>query len=98
MEKEEHMIEMRRIVESNRFGWPNWFSGESTLRTHIDMRLGHGALVEIESGYATTVAFPVVGSDQQFLLCIFFRPDHDGWQATERVLVPDWRDYCGTTT
>ena len=81
-----------KILESNRFNWPNWFSDESALRRHIDMRLGYGAIVEVESGYARGGSFPFVGSDQQFELCIFFRQDDDGWQATERVLVPKFRN------
>lgn len=89
MKLREHMNEMRRKAEEDGLHWQNWFCDEANLRKHIEMRLGTGSLIEIEDGYATTVAFPVVGSDQQFCVAIFVRPIQGGWHATERVLVPD---------
>jgi len=81
----EHMAELVGTLN-----WPNWFCDETTLRKHIEEKLGLAADLDTEAGFAGGEYISVAGSNRRFRLVLFVRPaGQDGWQATDRLLIPE---------
>jgi hypothetical protein len=84
------MVDKRMAELVGTLAWPTWFCDETTLRKHIDEKLGLAADLDTDAGFAGGECISVAGSNRRFQLVLFVRPaGRGGWQATDRLLIPE---------
>ena len=96
MTEKERIIEVFKMLDNENLCWPNWFCNERVLGEFVRETHGSDANLERDAGYVDGGRIRVVGGNQRFRLVTFIRPaERGGWQATERLLIPEAENDSG---